>query len=162
MGVYKKTTLAAAGIILLGLITITGCTGAEKTGDKKTVQIEKDAKLQQETNQLKIENALQEKVVKAYEKSVTDLRGSLVAIITLALAAIGLLVFRNTREYKEAKDEAKEAAKEAKETAKDAEKAAEKARDWETKAQKTFNEIDTKVNQKLEEIEIKAKKPLNL
>ena len=85
MGVYKKTTLAAMGIILLSVITITGCTGAEKTGDKKTIQIKKDAKLQQEAGQLKTKNAVMEKAVKAYEKSTTDLRwaiGIIAGLIT--------------------------------------------------------------------------------
>jgi len=67
-------------------------------------------------------------------------------IIGLVGAFVGVMTFKNTREYREAIQETKEAAKEA-------EKAADKARDWEIKAQKTFNEIDMAVVTKLNEIE---------
>lgn len=152
----KNVIIAAAGIILLSMIIITGCTGAEKTGGKKIVQIDENAKLQQEVNQLKIENTLQEKIVKAYEKSVTDLRLALGTIITLALAAIGLLVFKNTREYKEAKDEAKEAAKEAKETAKETKEIAKEAVEWVEKARQKYEDIETKGDKIIEGIVKKA------
>ncbi len=111
-------------------------------------------RMQYENAQLKIENAVMEKTVKAHEDSVTHLTWALGIVILF----VGYIAFKSTREYKEARDEAKEAAKDAKETAKEAEKATERAMEWERKAQETFQKIDTAVKQKLDEIEKRSSK----
>ncbi|MBU1260958.1 MAG: hypothetical protein KJ757_00925 [Planctomycetes bacterium] len=129
-----------------------------KTAPKIVQQDDKPVKLLQENERLKTENVVMEKAVKAYEKSVIDLRVAFGLIVGLVGAYVSIMAFRNTREYREAIKETKEAAKEAKETAKEAEKAAENARNWEEKSSKVFRGIDTKVQQKLEEIEKRADK----
>jgi hypothetical protein len=163
-----KNIVQIATLIILTTITAFGAdvnTAAQNVADaNKTIQTEKHqksdetAKIQQENEQLKTENAVMENAVKAYEKSMNHLKWGLWGMVVLVIVSVGILVFESTREYKEALRDTKEAAKEAKETAKEVEKAAEKARDWEAKAQKTFNEIDTTVKKKLDEIEEKTEK----
>jgi hypothetical protein len=115
-------------------------------------QNDQTAKMQQENERLKTENLILENAVKAYEKSITHLNWALGIVIIF----VGYIAFKSTREYRESLRDIKEVYKDAKEMSKDAEKAAEKACEWERNAQKTFNEIDKKVNEKLAEIEKKA------
>jgi tetratricopeptide (TPR) repeat protein len=147
----KNVTLAAVGIILLSMITITGCTGAEKIGDKKAVQIDENAKLQQEAGQLKTENAVMEKAVKAYEKSATDLRwgigiitGLISCILALAIAFAVYVIFKDRQEYELALKRAEDAATE--------------TQQWKQKAQEAVAGIDKEVV-KMKEIENWAKDP---
>jgi tetratricopeptide (TPR) repeat protein len=63
--------------------------------------------------------------------------------IGLILALFGLIIFKNTREFKEAVT--------------DARKACEKAEEWEEKARTAFEKIDARVESKLKEIDERVK-----
>ncbi|MCD4830293.1 MAG: hypothetical protein K8R02_00625 [Anaerohalosphaeraceae bacterium] len=128
--------------------------GIEKVVVQTPVKIESGGKesvsVRSEAERLKIENTIMQHGIKAYEKSVNDLRWALGALVAVALAVPSILVFKNSREYKDALRDAKDAGKEARDSA-------EGARDWEEKAQGKFREIDKRAKEKLDEIDSAAK-----
>lgn len=93
-----------------------------------------------------VENEVLKYAVKSYEESIATLRwaiGGIITLIGILAAAVGYVVVRYSREYKEAVSEAKEASKEASRYAE--------------KAEEKLAEIDKKVEGKLKEIEDKGK-----
>jgi tetratricopeptide (TPR) repeat protein len=93
-----------------------------------------------------VENQVLKYAVKSYEESIATLRwaiGGIITLIGILAAAVGYVVVKHSREYKDAVSEAKKASE-------DASRCAEKA-------QEKLDSIDEMVERKLKEIEDKGK-----
>ena len=110
-----------------------------------------------------IENQVLKYAIKSYQESIETLKwaiGAIISLIGIIAAAVGFVVVRHRREYKEILDETKEASKDANRYA---EKAEEKLSDIDKKVVDKIKEIerkgvdiDKKVEEKLKEIENKG------
>lgn len=95
-----------------------------------------------------------------YKDCVTNLKWA-IGIIVALVAAFGIfLLFKNTREYRDALRDAKEALRHAREAAREAQASSERAGKWEQDAQQKANDINKLVDQRLKQIEEKVQDAL--
>jgi tetratricopeptide (TPR) repeat protein len=137
------------------VLTATECNSADLSNKDKVVSTQAKSGNSQEDDKNKnekktedyvVENQVLKYAVKSYQESVEGFKwamGVIVTLIGILAAAVGYVIVRYSREYKEAVSEAKEASKEANRYAE--------------KAEEKLAEIDKKVEGKLKEIEGKGK-----
>jgi Flp pilus assembly protein TadD len=88
--------------------------------------------------------------IASYKESVSCLKWAIGSLVGLSLAAVGFIVFKNEKAYKEAIADAKDAAKQAREEAKVASEHREKACEWEQKAREKYEGIDEQIKTRIE------------
>ena len=137
------------------IVTAAGCNSVDVSSKDKEISMpakiggsQEDDKNNrgEEKEDYIVENQVLKYAVKSYQESIVTLRwaiGGIITLISILAVAVGYVVIRYSREYKEAVSEAKEASK-------DASRYAEKA-------EEKLAEMDKKVKDKLEEIERKGK-----
>jgi len=136
------------------IMTAAGCNSVDVSSKDKEIGTSSEMGNSQEDDKNKhekkkedyiVENQVLKYAVKSYQESILTLRwaiGAIVTLIGILAVAVGYVVVRYSREYKEAVKEAREASK-------DASRYAEKA-------EEKLAEIDKKVADKLKEIEDKG------
>ena len=152
----QKFLITGLLVVLSAAVVViaTGCNSADVTNKDKGIgtqtkignsQEDDKNKNEKKTEDYIVENQVLKYAVKSYEESIVTLRwaiGGVVTLIGILAAAVGYVVVRYSREYKEAVSEAREASKEASRYAE--------------KAEEKLAEIDKKVEDKLKEIDNKG------
>lgn len=102
------------------------------------------------------EKRLLREQIESYKESVSCLKWAIGSLIGLSLAAVGFVVFKNERAYKEALAETRDAAKQSREEARIASDHREKAQEWERKAKEKYEEIDAQIQVRIEDFNKQA------
>ncbi len=161
----RKTTILIFGL-LAGCVFLTSCSAEiqkdSATNPNKPAPPAVQPPAQQNTTASSAGNvSIDEKLgefekyslkeqIESYKESVSCLKWAIGSLVGLSLAAVGFIVFKNEKAYKEAIADAKDAAKQAREEAKVASEHREKACEWEQKAREKYEDIDAQIKIRIE------------